>query len=114
MKRMTQLFLLGLALSISSVALAGQDRNRNDHRGYYGDQRHHAHQHDRDFDRRRDSHRHHVRHAVHAPGHFHRGRLCNEWHSHRYVTPVVRYGYGDSGLVIVYRPGAGLYLGAGR
>jgi len=113
MKRITQIFFFGLVLSISSVALAGQDHDRNEHRGYYGDQRHHAHQHDRNFNRR-DGHRHIVRHAGHAPGHFHHGRLCNAWHPRSYVAPVVRYGYGDPGLVIVFQPGAGLYLGAGR
>ena len=114
MKRMTQIFFLGLLLSISSLALAGQDHNRNGHRGYQGDQRHHTHRHDRHDNRRHDGHRHYVRYARHAPGHFHHGRYCDAWHARGYVAPVVHYGYREPGLVIVYQPGAGIYLGAGR
>jgi len=112
MKRMTQVLFLGLLLSVSSAVLAGQGRDRDDHRGYHGhhgDQRHHAQRHDR-----HDNRRHYVRYVRPAPGHFHHGRYCNAWHPRGYAAPVVAYGYGENGLVIVYQPGVELYLGGGR
>lgn len=113
MKRMTQVLFLGLLLSVSSVALAGHDHDRDGRRGHHGDRNHHAHQYDRRGDRRHNGH-HHARYVNHAPRHSHHGRYCNAWHPRGYVTPVVRYGYGEPGLVIIYQPDAGLYLGAGR
>lgn len=114
MKRTTQIIFFGLALFISSVALAGQGHGRHDQRGYHGDQRHHAQRYDRHHDRRHHGRRHVARYAGHAPRHLHHGRYCNVWHPHGYVAPRVRYGYGDPGLVIVYRQGAGLYITGGH
>ena len=114
MKRMTHILFLGLVLSISSVALAGQGHDRNDNRGYYGDQRHHVHRHNRHDNRRYVDRRYVVRYANPAPVHYHHGRYCHDWHPNGYVAPAVRYGYGGPGLVIVYQSGSGLYLGGGR
>ncbi len=114
MKRMTQILFFGLLLSISSAVLAGQGHDRHENRGYHGDQRHHAHHYDRHDNRRHNGHRHYVRYVRPAPGHTHHGRYCNTWHPRGYVGPIVRYGYSDPGLVIVYQQGAGLYLGGGR
>lgn len=113
MKRMTQIFFLGLILSVSSVAMAGQDRHRNGHDVYYGDQRHNAHQYERHHDRRHGR-RHYVRSERHARRHSHHGRYCHDWHPRGYVAPHVRYGYDRPGLVIVYGPRTGLYIGGGR
>jgi len=88
--------------------------DRDDHGGYYGDQRHHAHQYDRHDNRRHNDHRHYARYVRPAPVHIHHGRYCNAWHPRGYVGPMVRYGYSDPGLVIVYQQGAGLYMGVGR
>lgn len=114
MKRMTPILFLGLLLSISSAALAGQGHGRDDHRGHHGDRRHQAHQHGHHHDRRHDGHPHIVRYAGRAPGHFHHGRFCGDWHSRGYVAPLVRYGYHDPGVVIVYQRGAGIYVAGGR
>ena len=114
MKRMTQMLLLGLLLSISSAVLAGQGHDRYGNRGYHGDQRQHDHHHDCWDSHRHSGHHRNVRYARQAPGHIHHGRYCNAWHPRGYVAPLVRYGYGNPGFVIVYQQGAGLYLGGGR
>ena len=113
MKRMTQILFLGLILSASSVALAGQDHYRNGHDVYHGNQRHNAQQYARHHDRRHGQ-RHAVRHDRLARRHSHRGRYCHDWHPRGYVAPYVRYGYNSPGLVIVYGPGSGLYISGGR
>lgn len=114
--RITQILSLGLLLSISSFALAGQGRDRNDHGGHYGGQYHNTHQNDRYGDRHqhRNDHRHYVTNHRHARRHLHQGRYCYEWHPNGYIAPVVRYGYHSPGLVIVYQPSSGLYIGSGH
>jgi hypothetical protein len=116
MKRMTQILSLGLLLSISSVALAGGGNGRNDHDGYNGEQYRNTHQNDRYDDRHNDrkGHRHYVNNNRHARRHSHQGHYCNNWHPRGYVAPRMHYGYSSSGLVIVYQPNAGLYIGGGR
>jgi len=113
MKRMTQILSLGLLLSISSVALAGQG---NDHDGYYGGQHRYTHQNSRYNDRHHDrrGHRHYVKNHRHAHRHSHHGHYCYDWHPRGYVAPAVRYGYNSPGLVIVYQPRTGLYIDGGR
>lgn len=125
MKRMTQLLSLGLLLSISSVALAGQGNDRHGHDGYYGHtggQRHNARQNERHNNRHshRDDHRHHSRHGHdsrhhmetqrHAHRHSYQGRYCYAWHPRGYIAPRMHPGYSRPGLVIVYQPDAGLYI----
>ena len=116
MKRMTQILSLGLLLSISSIALAGQGHGRNGHDGYSGGQRHNSHQNER-YDNRnhyRYANRYYVANSRYAPRHLHHGRYCYDWHPYGYAAPVVRYGYRSPGLVIVYQPNTGLYIDGGH
>lgn len=125
MKRMTQILSLGLLLSISSVALAGQGNDRHGHDGYYGNtggQRHNARQSDRHNNRHNDrnnqrhyskhgrDNRHYVENQRHAHRHSHQGRYCHDWHPRGYVAPRMYSGYSRPGMVIVYQPNAGLYI----
>jgi hypothetical protein len=115
MKRMTQILTLGLLLSISSAALAGRGNDRNDYDGYYGGQRHNSYQNHR-YDNYRNDHgarRHHVQNNRYARRHSHQHRYSYARYPYGYVVPRVRYGYSNPGLVIVYRPSAGLYIGDG-
>jgi len=129
MKRMTQILSLGLLLSISSVALAGQGNDRHGNGGYYGNsggQHHNVRQNDR-YSRHndRDDHRqysihdrygnrHYVENNRYARRHSHQGRYCYDWHPRGYVAPRMRYGYSGPGLVFVYQPNAGLYIHGGN
>jgi len=126
MKRMTQILSLGLLLSISSVALAGQGNGRNNHDGYNGGQHQNTHQNDRynnyhndrdnyrSYSKHGQGHRHYTQNHRYARRHAHQGRYCYAWHPYGYVAPRVRYGYSNPGLVIVYQPSAGLYIGGGH
>jgi len=123
MKRTTRILSLGLLLSISSAALAGEgDR----HDGYYGNsgEQHHGTRQDVHYnsyhnDRRHNSkhHRHGKRHYVsnkrHARRHSHHDRYCYDRHPRAYVAPRAHYGYRSPSLEIVYQQGAGFYIGGG-
>jgi hypothetical protein len=129
MKRMTQILSLGLLLSVSSVALAGQNNDRNSHDGYYDNssrQHHNARQNDhynnrhndrddrRQYSKHSHGNRHYVENKRHAHQHSQHGRYCYDWHPRGYVAPRMRYGYNRPGLVIVYQPSAGLYINSGH
>jgi len=113
MKRMTQILSLGLLLSISSVALAGHGNDRNGHDGYYGNsgaQHYNARDNHRQYSNRGYNNRYYGANGHHARRHSHHGRYCYDWHPRGYVAPRMRYGYSSPGLVLVYQPGAGLYI----
>jgi len=113
MKRMTQVLLFGLLLSISSIALADRGHDRNGHDGHHGNRGHHAYQ----YDGRRDHrprHRHDAYYYRPAPRHLHHGRYCHDWHPRGYVAPRSVYAYREPGLVIVLDPRTGLYISSGR
>ena len=119
MKRMIQILSLGLLLSVSTVALAkgGHDRNHRD--GYSDGQYRHASQNVRYKHHRQHSkhHRHgdrrHVKNNRHTRRYSHHGRYCYDWHPRGYVESRPHHGYSSSGLVMVYQPSEGLYLGVG-
>lgn len=130
MRRMTRILSLGVLLSISTVALAGKNNDRNGHDGYYdnsGRQHHTARHNDYDnrhynndrYDRRhyskhhRYGKRHYVNNKRHARRHSHHGYRCYDWHPRGYVAPRVQYRYGGPELVIVYQPSVGFHIGGG-
>ena len=121
MKRMTQILSLGLLLSVSSLALAGGSHDRNHRDGYYGQQDHHAgqnghynkHKKHRKHSKHHRRDQHYVNNHRHARRHSHHGRYCHDWHPRGYVERRVQYGYSNPGLVIVYQPREGLYIGGG-
>ena len=120
MKRMTQVLALGLLLSASTVALAGNGNDRNHRDGYYDGQHHHASQNVRynKHHRQHSKHHHHgnrhyAKNNRHARRHSHHGRYCYDWHPRGYVVPRMHYGYSSPGLVIDYQPREGLYIGGG-
>jgi len=113
MKRMTQIFSLGLLLSVSTFALAGNGHDRNHRDGYYDAQRHHVSQNVR-YSHHRQHSKHHQHGNRHARRHSHHGRYCNDWHPRGYVAPRMHYGYSNPGLVIVYQPRQGFYIGGGH
>ena len=108
MKRMTQILVVGLSLSISSVALAGGGKHGKHDEGYHGGQHQNVHHYDRQH-----GHRHYAKHKGHARRHSHHGRYCNDWHPRGYVAPRVHYAYSGPGLLIVYQPDTGLYIEGG-
>lgn len=128
MKRVIRILSLGLLLSISTVALAGKDHDRNGHDGYYDNsgRQHHGARHDSHYKPYRD-HRNHRRHYAkhyqgnrqymnirrHARRHSHHGYYCYDRHPHGYVPPRMHYSYSGPELVIVYQPGSGLHIGGG-
>lgn len=114
MKRMTQILSLGLLLSISTLAFAGHGDDRNHRKGHYDGHHHYARHSDRHYSKRRHhGKRHHVKNHRHARRHSHHGRYCHDWHPRGYIAPRVVYGYSSPGLVIVYEPSAGIYIGGG-
>ena len=140
MKRMTQILSLGLLLSLSTIALAGGGHDRNHRDGYYDGQyrhasndvrygkhlrkhsKHHRHGKRHYVKHHRHGKRHYVKHSRHAgrnshrhsQRHSHRGRYCYDWHPRGYVAPRMHYGYSSPGVVIIYEPREGLFIGAGR
>ena len=115
MKRMTQILSLGLLLSVSTVALAKGGHERNQHDGYYDGQNRHTKQNVRynNHNHHRHGDRYYTKNNRHARRHSQHGHDCYDWHPRGYVTPRVHYGYSSPGLVIVYQPREGLYIGGG-
>ena len=114
MKHMTRILSLGLLLSVSTLAFAGHGHDRNHRDGYYGGQHHHGRQNNRHYAKKHHrGKRHHFKNNRHAGCHPHHGRYRHDWHARRYVSPRVIHKYNRPGVMIVYEPGSGFYVGGG-